>query len=52
MKAEGVDVITNERQEWDNIEEVHQEMNERYYTLIFEDGTSESFDGFIDFISK
>lgn len=52
MKAEGYDVVEDGRRAWDNIDEIYYEETERYYTLHFEDGTSEVFGGYIDFIGR
>jgi hypothetical protein len=52
MKAEGFDVITNERLEWENITKIYYEHPEKYYVLEFEDGTYEDFDGIITLISE
>jgi hypothetical protein len=52
MKVTGVDVAENETLEWNNVEEIRYDKNNKYYTLSFESGKSEVFGGYLKSVSK
>jgi hypothetical protein len=52
MKVTGVDVAENETLEWNNVEEIRYDKNNKYYTLSFESAKSEVFGGYLKSVSK
>jgi hypothetical protein len=53
MKVIGVDPGSRaEDMEWDNVEEVHYDYPEGYYTLSFKHKKNEMFAGYIAYISE
>jgi len=52
MIVEGVDVAEDEMMKWEGVDEIIYQENGKYYTLFFEDGKSEVFGGYIEYISQ
>jgi hypothetical protein len=52
MKVTGVDVAENETLEWNNVEEIRYDKNNKYYTLSFESAKSEVFGGYLKSVLK